>query len=385
MPKPYSTEVWIANTGGSMENLNLNQKVIAWLNSARGISNRKIEKLIEYFDGSTKNLWDNFESEKNNLTILKPEIIAFLIKTKCSFEEKFIKRLNQENASIITIFDNAYPKKLKQCSGAPYILYYKGSIEKIDDFSIAVVGSRKATAYGKWAAEKFTKDLAELEVNIISGLAAGIDAVAHKTALKSNTNTFGVIGCGIDKIYPMSNERLYSEISEKGGAVITEYPFGMQPLPNNFYGRNRIISGLSDGVLVIEAQTKSGTLITAGHAANQGREVFAIPGNINSLYSKGTNALIKDGAKITVSVYDILEEFPKLKEKLKKKNKFVDCIHFRNEEKKIIECIKQGTENLYEINTKTGIEAGKLLSFMTVLEMKGAVKQIQGSKFVLNI
>lgn len=368
-----------------MENLNLNQKAIAWLNSANGISNGRIERLLEYFDGSIKNLWDNFEAEKYNLTVLKPEIISFLTKTQNDFEEKFLKRLNEEKASVATIYDDAYPQKLKQCDGAPYILYYKGCLDKIDDLSIAVVGSRKATAYGKWAAEKLTGELAGLGINIVSGLAAGIDAVAHKTALKSNSRTFGVIGCGIDRIYPRSNERLYGEIAEKGGAVLTEYPFGMQPLPNNFHGRNRIISGLSDGVLVIEAQEKSGTLITAGHAANQGREVFAVPGNIDSLYSKGTNALIKDGAKITVSVNDIIEEIPGIGERLKLKNNSFDCGSLTGEEMKIIECLKSGSRNLYEINTETGIKAGKLLSLMTMLEMKGAVKQIQGNKFMLSI
>src|SRR5690606_22093077 len=139
---------------------------------------------------------------------------------------------------------------------------------------------RKATTYGKFTAEKLTRELSLLGVNIVSGLASGIDTIAHKTAIKNNVKTYGIIGCGINVVYPKSNEKLYSEIVEKNGAVITEYTFGMEPMPNNFHDRNRIISGLSDGVLVIEAQEKSGTLITAGHAANQGKEIFAVPGNI---------------------------------------------------------------------------------------------------------
>lgn len=367
-----------------MERLNCNQKTIAWLNSANGISNRKIEKLLEYFNGSPKELWENFESEKCNLNLLKPEIIDYLIKSKNNFEEKLLKKLNNENSNIVTIYDDLYPKKLKQIEYAPYMLYYKGNLSCFDSLSIAVVGSRKATAYGKWAAEKLTGEISELGVNIISGLAVGIDTIAHKTALKFNTKTAGIIGCGIDIIYPKSNENLYREISEKGGAVITEYPFGMQPLPNNFHDRNRIISGMSDGVLVIEAQERSGTLITAGHAAEQGREIFAVPGNIDSLYSKGTNALIRDGAKITTSVNDIIDEILALKNMIKQKQNLIDFGCLTEGEIKIIDCLKSGSKDIHEIYEKTKLEAGAILSFATLLEMKGYIKQISGNKFILN-
>ncbi len=369
-----------------MESLNINQKTIAWLNSARGISNGKIKRLLDYFNGSTRDLWDNFETEKYGLSVLKPEITDYLSKIRDNFEETLLKRLNDENAHAVTIYDSDYPEKLKQIDGAPYILYYKGKLDNIDDLSIAVVGSRKATAYGKWAAEKFTNELSGLGVNIISGLAAGIDTVAHKTALKSNAKTAGIIGCGIDIIYPRFNERLYGEIVEKGGAVITEYPFGMQPLPNNFHDRNRIISGLSDGVLVIEAQERSGTLITAGHAANQGREIFAVPGNIDSLYSRGTNTLIKDGAKITMSMDDIVEEIRELRERVKKTKNSIDYVFLDKDEAKIINSLKAaGNRTAYELNEETHIDTGKLLSLMTTLEIKGIVKQLPGNRFILNM
>lgn len=364
-----------------MESLNLNQKTIAWLNSASGMTNGKIERLLEYFNHSTSDLWFNFEKEKYNITFLKPEVISILVKTKTNFEEKMIKNLYDENAYIVTIYDENYPLKLKQIVGAPYILYYKGRLKNIDDVSIAVVGSRKATAYGKWVAEKLTGELSELKVNIVSGLAAGIDSIAHKTALKAKTKTIGVIGCGIDLVYPKFNEHLYKEIEETGGAVITEYSFGTKPLPYNFHDRNRIISGLSDGVLVIEAQEKSGTLITAGHAANQGREIFAVPGNIDSLYSKGTNALIKDGAKLTTTIDDITEEILELKEIIKMKRKKFDYSTLSDEEIKIINCLKSGCSTVFDIHEKTNINTGTILSLLTFLEMKGAVLQIQGNSF----
>ena len=352
-----------------MEKLNINQKTIAWLNSANGISNRKIEKLLEYFNGSLKELWDSFESEKNNLSFLKPEIIDYLTKSKNTFEEKLLIMLKNENSNIVTIYDDFYPQKLKQIGYAPYILYYKGELRGIEGISIAVVGSRKATTYGKWAAEKLTGEISELGVNIISGLAVGIDTIAHKTALRHKTGTAGIIGCGIDKVYPKSNENLYKEI-----------------VPNNFHDRNRIISGLSDGVLVIEARERSGTLITAGHAADQGREIFAVPGNIDSLFSKGTNALIKDGAKITTSVDDIIEEIFELKNLRDRATNHgtADYSCLDKDEMKIVNCLQSGSKDIYELHEATGIDTSAILSLVTLLEIKGLIKQLSGNKFILS-
>ncbi|WMJ76125.1 MULTISPECIES: DNA-processing protein DprA [unclassified Sedimentibacter] len=367
-----------------MERLDINQKTIAWLNSAKGISNRSIEKILEYFNNSPNDLWDNFENEKNNLSFIKYEAINSLCKIKAHFEEMLLIKLKEQNIGIVTVYDKYYPEKLRHMDGSPYILYYKGRLDRINDLSIAVVGSRKATAYGKWVTEKLTGELSELGINIISGLAIGIDSIAHRTSLKSNANTFGVIGCGIDVVYPRINERLYLEIAEKGGAVLTEYPLGMQPLPNNFHARNRIISGLSDGVLVIEAREKSGTLITAGHAANQGREIFAVPGGIDSLYSKGTNALIKDGAKITTSIDDIIEEIPELRERINKKQSCDNCLSFTSNEITIINSLKLGGKTLDALSEETQIGTGELLGLITLLEMKGAVRRVSGNKFIIN-
>lgn len=367
-----------------MESLNINQLTLAWLNSINGISNRKIDSIFEYFNGSSKDLWDNFEVEKYNLKTLSNKLIAGLSNSKDNFEEKLLKKLHDENAQIVTLFDENYPRKLKQLSGAPYILYYKGSLKDIDSLSIAVVGSRKATGYGKWAAEKLTRELSQFGVNIISGLASGIDTIAHKTALVNNVKTYGIIGCGINIVYPKSNEKLYCEIVEKGGAVITEYTFGMEPMPNNFHDRNRIISGLSDGVLVVEAQEKSGTLITAGHAANQGKEIFSVPGNIDSFFSKGTNSLIRDGAKITTSINDIVEEILELKEKVNKKQNFIDYNELSKQEIIILNCLQSGSKSIFEINEETSLDIKTLLSRLTFLETKGVIKQIAGNRFVLN-
>nr|WP_312576136.1 DNA-processing protein DprA [Sedimentibacter sp.] len=363
--------------------LNSNQITLSWLNSVNGISNGKIEKLLKYF-GGVDELWDNFESEKRNLSILKPEIIYNLSKTKSGFAENLIKKLKEEQASVVTFFDDEYPKKLRYVDGAPYILYYKGNLSYADNLSIAIVGSRKATSYGLWSAEKFARELLELGVVIISGLATGIDTIAHKTAIKYNAKTIGVIGCGINVVYPKKNEMLYKKIVDSDGVIITEYPFGMQPMPSNFPDRNRIISGLSDGVLVIEAQEKSGTLITAGHAANQGREIFAVPGNIDSLFSKGTNLLIKDGAKIVTCVDDIIEEIPELRRIYESKKGKNNDINVNENELKIINLLLSSGMSLNEISENTNMEIGEILSILTILELKGLVKQIPVGKYFLN-
>ncbi|NLK64997.1 MAG: DNA-protecting protein DprA [Tissierellia bacterium] len=365
-----------------MERLNINQKTLLWL-SVNGISNKRISMLLDYF-GSIGDLWDNFEFEKYNLSILKPDTIIKLSESKNDFEEKILEKLNREDVKIVTIFDEDYPNKLKQIDSAPYLLYYKGNLDFINKISIAVIGSRKATSYGKWAAEKLTRELSEIGVNIVSGLAVGIDTIAHKTALKYKAKTFGIIGCGINLVYPKKNLELYKQISENQGAVITEYPFDTQPVAFNFHDRNRIISGLSEGVLVIEAQEKSGTLITAGHAANQGREIFAVPGNIDSLFSRGTNALIRDGAKITLSIDDIIEEILELKEKVKLKNTFIDLNTFTDDELEIINCLKSGKNTIDELEQVTKMETGELLGNLTLLEMKGAIK-VTSNNIVLNI
>lgn len=361
--------------------LNLNQITIAWLNSVNGLSNGKIGKLLEYF-GSTEELWNNFSSEKYNLSILKPEIIYNLTKIKDGFGERLFEKLRDENAFIVTYFDEEYPNKLKNINGAPNILYCKGNLSAANNLSIAVIGSRKATSYGKWTAEKFTKELSDLGVTIISGLATGIDTIAHQTAIKYNTKTIGVIGCGINIVYPKKNEMLYKDIVDADGAVITEYPFGMEPMPSNFPDRNRIISGLSDGVLVIEAQEKSGTLITAGHAANQGKEIFAVPGNIESLYSKGTNALIKDGAKIVTCIDDIIEEILELRNMVKNK-KLINNKNINAIELKIINFLMLRDATIYEMSENIDMEISDILSTLTILELKGVVKQMSGKKFVL--
>lgn len=196
----------------------------------------------------------------------------------------------------ITIGDEAYPESLKHIYGKPQTLYVLGNEKLLNAHSIAIIGCRKASSYGLKNAYKFGYELAKKGICVISGLARGIDTYAHKGALAAKGTTIAVLGCGLDVVYPPENMDLYKQIVMSGGAIITEYPLGSRPEKHHFPARNRIISGLSDGVLVVEAKKRSGTLITVEHALDQGKNVYAIPGNITSENSYGTNELIKEGA-----------------------------------------------------------------------------------------
>ncbi len=206
----------------------------------------------------------------------------------------------------ITMDDLYYPEKLKQIYDPPEVLYCLGDIRLLNEISISIVGARRATAYGKKIAYKLSNDLSKRGVTIVSGLASGIDECAHEGAYKNVGKTIAVLGCGVDIIYPKENEDLYKNIIRNGGLIISEFPLGTKPEKDNFPKRNRIISALSSGVIVVEAKRRSGALITADFALEQGKNVFAVPGNIDSVYSEGTNNLIKDGAIPVTSYADVL-------------------------------------------------------------------------------
>lgn len=358
--------------------------IVAWLNSIYGMQQKNIEKLVDYF-GSIEGVWDNLDTEVNNINFIREEKLRKIIRNKSYFEEEFSNMLYKEGVSITTFLSDDYPEKLRDIINPPSILYCKGSMNSLNNISIAIVGSRKATDYGKWVADKFARELSNINVTIISGLATGIDTIAHKSSLKNNGTTIGVIGNGINICYPAKNENLYQEIISNGGCVVTEYPFDTQPMASNFPNRNRIISGLSSGILVVEAQDKSGTLITASHAADQGKDVFAVPGNINSIFSVGTNKLIRDGAKLVTCLDDIIEEIPSLKALDNGENTIKKSLdNLTINEALIINFINEGEKSIDELLTKTGLSINELLSTLTMLEMKGIIKQLSGKKFIMS-
>ena len=238
---------------------------------------------------------------------------------------------------------------------------------------MAFVGSRKHTSYGKYAVEKFVTDLALKNVTIISGMAAGIDALSHKFALENGVYSIGVLGTGVDLTFPSQNKSLYERMY-KEGTIISEYPIGMEAKPFTFPERNRIISALSDGVVVIEAKEKSGSLITARLAAEQGREVFAVPGNINSLYSTGTNRLIRDGAIPLIDIDDILVAFPEIEmDQLSFLNNEIDL---EGLEKDVFEKIKSGVDSVDKLKELLAVEMSDLNSTLVMLEMKDYIKDM---------
>ena len=259
-----------------------------------------------------------FETPKNIFNKTKEEFIAngvkekdaekiTDIKYKCNLD-KYLEYMQKNDIEMLTIYDKEYPKKLKEIYDPPAVLYIKGNKEILKEKAIAIVGCRLCTKYGELAAKNIAYNLSLNNINIISGLAKGIDTYSHIGCLKGKAKTIAVVGSGLDRVYPEENRKLLDKIIDDGGAIVSDYVIGTKPLAQNFPRRNRIISGLSEGVVVVEAKEKSGTLITADFALEQGRELYVVPGNINSIYSYGTNELIKQGAKIITKAEDIIED-----------------------------------------------------------------------------
>ncbi len=261
----------------------------------------------------------------------------------------------------------------------PVILYYKGSLTALRKTSVAIVGTRKMTYYGREVTEKFASELSSFGITIISGLARGVDTAAHKASISAGGTTVAVLGNGLDSVYPLENKTLADTIVEKGGTLISEFPLGYPALPVNFAIRNRIVSGLSDAVVVIEGAEKSGTLLTASHAAEQGKTVFAVPGQIFSPLSKAPFFLIKNGAKMVTEVKDVLEELDLSvrvdKEKVEK------LIPKSAEEAKIIKYLEDEPLFLDELVRITGSQTSEISARLTIMEMKGLVKNLGGGKY----
>jgi len=287
------------------------------------------------------------------------------------------KRLEERQIKFITQVDKEYPPLLKGIDYPPLGLYLKGEIPKDGNF-ISVVGTRKASSYGKLATEKIVKELISYNFIIVSGLAFGIDTISHRTALENDGITIAILGSGLDWIFPPSNKNLSEKILRQG-ALISEYPLGTPPLKHHFLWRNRIISGLSPATLVIEAPEKSGALITGYFAVEQNRDVFAVPGSIFNQNSRGTNNLIKQGAKLITKVEDILEEFNINPEKEKRGN-----INFSNElEKTIYQLLDWETPlSIDKIIEKVNLKTNEVLVCLTSLEIKELIKNLGGGNYI---
>ena len=284
-----------------------------------------------------------------------------------------------EEIKKISIEDKNYPRLLKKIKNPPKVIYVKGELTG-NEKCFAVVGTRRCTDYGKQIAFEIAKDLAKAGFTIVSGLAPGIDTIAHKACLEARAKTIAVLGTGLDEksIYPKPNLKLARKILETGGALISEYPPGTHGSKFTFPQRNRIISGISFGVLVVEARKKSGAIITAEYAFSQKRKVFAIPGSVFWQTSKGCHYLIKKGAKLVESPNDILEDFgmKKIKEKEIESER-------ESEENLILKILKEGPKSLDEILEKTNFPPSKIASLLAILEIKGKVKNLGGNFYAI--
>ncbi|MCG6552446.1 MAG: DNA-processing protein DprA [Candidatus Magnetominusculus sp. LBB02] len=295
--------------------------------------------------------------------------------------EKIIDKCEKTGIRILYYKDADYPALLKEVSDHPLVLFVKGRLREEDRYAIAIVGTRKASHYGISVTERFTQQLSGMGFTIVSGMARGIDTAAHKTAIRQNGSTIAVLGSGVDVVYPPESAWLYSRIVEEG-AVVSEFVPGTKPLRENFPVRNRLISGLSLGVLVVEASQKSGALITAEFALEQGREVFAVPGNIMSSSFAGTHSLIQKGAKLVQSADDVVEELRHVLKGFVKSAKKAE-IELEPEEKRLCIQISHEPVHIDEIIRKSGVASSEALTLLLGLEIKGVVKQIEGKKFQL--
>ncbi len=288
-----------------MKNLE-NKKYWIWFSLIKGLGSKRKQKLLESYKTPEK-IYKLTKKELIETNGIGEKMVENILKSKDEdYLKKYILYMQKHNIDIININDENYPKILKEIYDPPISLYIKGNKNILNNTSVAIIGCRQASQYGIKVAKYFGYNLAKNEVNVVSGLAKGIDSYAHIGSICANGKTIAVIGNGIDTIYPKENINIANKILEKGGTIISEYPLGTKPEKMNFPARNRIISGISKSVIVVEAKEKSGTLLTVDFALEQGRDVYVVPGNINSINSIGTNELLKQGAKIITCYKDII-------------------------------------------------------------------------------
>jgi len=351
-----------------------------------GIGNKTYKRLIDEF-GSPQAVWQGPFSALKKLKAIPEKVLEKIQQGPDLSRVAVVKRaLESLDAWILTMHDPEYPPLLKQISQPPAVLFGIGQKNALCQKAIAIVGSRKVSTYGKTVAERFACSLAEHGFSIVSGLALGADSYAHKGALKADGVTVAVKGCGLDVDYPAKNKGLIGRIVQKG-AVITEFFPGIRPEPGNFPARNRIISGLAQAVLVVEAGPRSGSLITAYLGLEQNRDVMAIPGNIFSYNSKGCHELIRQGACLVTSVEDILEEIGGVvgEKELAQSRDMVNVASLSPEEKKVLDKLEAEPKHIDDIAAICQMSASQMGSVLLKLELKGMAINHPGGKYSIKI
>jgi len=364
------------------------------LNAISGLGEVRIGKLLDFF-GSPEKILAAGAQELSARTFLPQRIVENIVHFP---RERFLKEeyalIQKHQIKVVTAFDPDYPENLREIPDAPLVLYIKGTLKAEHQMAVGIVGSRRASFYGTTLAEKFAVELAQLGITVVSGMALGIDAAAHKGVLKVKGETIAVLGNGLSHFYPPENKDLFEKIPSFG-AVVSEFPMATEPRAKHFPKRNRIISGLSLGIVVVEASQKSGALITSDFALEQGREVFAIPGKLDSPNSEGVNNLIKQGAKLVTCVEDIIEELkPRLDTYIQSAQKTravaeTDSADFfvkelSAQEKFVYNLIARDTCHLDEIVQGAGLPTSEVMPLLLTLELKKIVKQLPGKFFVRN-
>lgn len=352
------------------------------ISKIKGIGPARFELLLSYF-GDVKKAWEAEASEWTMALGGYNNVSEEFAKVRGKMDiQKYHEFVLSKGINYITTEDLDYPELLKEIHDPPPVLFYKGDLKK-HKLNIAIVGSRKCSHYGKEVAKYISIKLAEKGVNVISGMARGIDSHSHLGALSTGGFTTAVLGSGLDVIYPPENLGMYNKIVQTG-LVISEYHPGINPEAGNFPARNRLISGLSQGVIVVEAADKSGSLITVDFALEQGRDVFAVPGNITSKNSKGTNNLIKQGAKIITDIDAILEEYIEnwSIEKGSTSKTDYNNLCLTKQEEFVLNSLDYEPTELDVLCEKTGLKANELNSLLTLLELKGLISHISGKRIV---
>jgi DNA processing protein len=348
-------------------------------NKVLGIGPARLRALLDFF-GGVEEAWHADATSLQEIGLDRRSIANLLAARKSLDLAGELERLVEAGVDVLTWDSDDYPINLRNIHDPPPVIYVRGELLPEDDWAVAVVGTRHASVYGKEAARHLATDLARNGVTVVSGLAAGIDAVAHQAAMDAGGRTLAVLGSGVDIIYPEQNRRLAEQIVQQG-ALVSEYPLGTRPERSNFPPRNRLISGLSLGTVVVEAGARSGALITADFAAEQGREVFAVPGSIFQRSCEGTNRLIQDGAKPVLAVSDVLEELNL--SQITQQAEVRATVPTTPIEQAVLELLSAEPVHVDELGRAADLPAPTVSSTLALLELKGLARQVSGMSYVL--
>jgi DNA processing protein len=349
-----------------------------WWNRVPGVGAVRFNKLLMEF-GSMKTAWS--APPERLEAILGAKTVACWQKTKVDWDpDRELDSLYKSNFLVLCSLDQSYPANLKKIPDPPPVLYCWGGFEYGDDVAVAIVGTRNPTPLGGYHARELSAQLSRQGLTVVSGMARGIDSEAHLGAVQSGGRTIAVLGCGLDIVYPPENYELMRRIASQG-AVVTEYPLGTPPLAGNFPARNRIISGLSLGVVVVEATHDSGSLITADFAIEQGREVFAVPGNVGNEGSKGPHKLIREGAKLVEDYRDVLSELA-IPQLAATEIDAAQPLDLTEAEQKVYRALNREPSHINQVQRRSELNSAQVNSALTRLELKGVVKRFPGQLYL---